>query len=511
LARRLWWRSPVLWFALCLASLIPFLVVGMPPLTDLPNHIARYYILLNIAHSPFLSEYFSVHWQLIGNLGGDLLVEAIGRFLGADSGAKVVMALIPPLTIAGIYAVSRAVNGQVAPSALMSTPLAYNWPLTSGFVNFNLSAAMALLVLALWIRLRGRSFLARLVIFSPLSFATWVAHVAGWGLLGLAVLGFELARSYQISRVNIRTLALAAFETFPFALTFLLTVVWRTESEEPIGVAFGSDILYKKFVSIVTLFREHYQSWDVACSVLFLVLTIWMFVAGGRKIMTAAAAVAVCYGLAFVAFPEGLFAGTNVDRRLLPYAAMFVPLSIGVADGVLENERRRRLLSVVAIAAVVFFGARVTVTAIAWNQLDRSLESHLKLLEGIPRHSRVFALALEECEKPWSRSRLDHLQQLAIPRTESLINGLFTGLNEVQYREKSTGGFDWNMFAAVDTESCQVPYVRESLQSAIRQFPRDRFQFLWLIAPTPLPRFDESGLELIGSNGNDRLYAVIPR
>jgi hypothetical protein len=45
---------------------------------------------------------------------------------------------------------------------------------------------------------------------------------------------------------------------------------------------------------------------------------------------------------------------------------------------------------------------------------------------------------------------------------------------------------------------------------AIRRFSRDRFDFLWLIAPSALPAFDESGLELIGSKGNDRLYTVIP-
>ena len=73
----------------------------------------------------------------------------------------------------------------------MALPLAYNWPLNMGFVNFSLSAAMALLIFALWVRLRAWGFFARLLIFAPLSFATWVAHLAGWGLLGLAVPRFR--------------------------------------------------------------------------------------------------------------------------------------------------------------------------------------------------------------------------------------------------------------------------------------------------------------------------------
>jgi hypothetical protein len=45
---------------------------------------------------------------------------------------------------------------------------------------------------------------------------------------------------------------------------------------------------------------------------------------------------------------------------------------------------------------------------------------------------------------------------------------------------------------------------------AILRFPRDRFDFLWLIASSALPAFDESGLGLIGSKGDDWLYTVIP-
>ncbi len=74
----LWWNSPKSWLGLAFLAIVPFFVTDVPPLTDLPNHIARYYIFLNFDRSAFLSKYYDVHWHLIGNLGIDLIVRGIG-------------------------------------------------------------------------------------------------------------------------------------------------------------------------------------------------------------------------------------------------------------------------------------------------------------------------------------------------------------------------------------------------------------------------------------------------
>jgi hypothetical protein len=149
-----WWSSPLLWIALAILSAFPFFFVDLPPLTDLPNHFARYYIFLNLDRSAFLERYYNVHWSLSGNLGVDLIVRALAPILGFEYAVRVAVGAIPPLTVAGIYSVSRSVSGQATPSALIALPLVYNWPFISGFVNFALSAAVALLVFALWVRLR---------------------------------------------------------------------------------------------------------------------------------------------------------------------------------------------------------------------------------------------------------------------------------------------------------------------------------------------------------------------
>jgi hypothetical protein len=508
---RQWWASTTLWFLLAVAATIPFIAADILPLTDLPNHIARYYIFLNVDHSPFLSKYYEVHWHLIGNLGVDVIVRAIGPFFGAELAARIAVGMIPPLTIAGIYAVSRALNGEVMPSALLALPLAYNWPLNMGFVNFSLSAAMALLIFALWIRLRAWSVLGRLLLFAPLSFGTWLAHVAGWGLLGLAVLGFELDRAYRSYGFRLRWLISAAIATLPFALMILLIVLWRGETPSPLGITYSSDIVSKKFKSIATIFREEYLAWDLGTLFAFFSLVITLYFAGGKRFVYVAGIIALLLTLAFALCPEELFTSLYADRRLLPYAAIFVALSVGVSDRALSRERRRRILSVIAMGAIAFFIARLSVTLIVWERFNRSFDQHMALLPQIPSHSRVFGLVVRPCGWSWDfETRLDHLQQFAVTRRESVINGLFeySGSTQVEAHYRKLDGYGPNMPSAVQNETCALPYSPVTLQKAIMRFPRDHFDYVWLLSPDPLPPFDSSGLSLIGSGKNDRLYRI---
>jgi hypothetical protein len=62
------------------------------------------------------------------------------------------------------------------------------------------------------------------------------------------------------------------------------------------------------------------------------------------------------------------------------------------------------------------------------------------------------------------------------------------------------------MGATVFDEDCQGPFP--SFQSAIALFPRDRFDFVWLVSETEIHPFDASGLLLIASVAYDRLYRI---
>src|SRR3546814_576470 len=129
---------------------LPILV---PPLVDLPGHMARYRVQLDYGDHPWLRDWYAFHWQLIGNLGVDLLVEPLGRLFGIELAVKLIVMTIPALTVSGLLWIAREVHGRVPATALFALPIAYSYPFHFGFANFALSMALALNAYAFWLRL----------------------------------------------------------------------------------------------------------------------------------------------------------------------------------------------------------------------------------------------------------------------------------------------------------------------------------------------------------------------
>jgi hypothetical protein len=59
--------------------------------------------------------------------------------------------------------------------------------------------------------------------------------VAGWGLLGLAVVGFEIQRGVRARGFTPLLLLDIAAAVLPFALIMFLVIVWRSGTQNPIG------------------------------------------------------------------------------------------------------------------------------------------------------------------------------------------------------------------------------------------------------------------------------------
>ena len=71
------------------------LVTPVLPLTDFYAHIARYYILANLAESQTLQQNYEAAWQLLPNLGLDVLGVGILKILPPLIAAKLIAGLIP--------------------------------------------------------------------------------------------------------------------------------------------------------------------------------------------------------------------------------------------------------------------------------------------------------------------------------------------------------------------------------------------------------------------------------
>jgi hypothetical protein len=108
-----WWEYRWTVIALVLLCALPLTWPDIPPLVDLPGHMGRYRVQLDLASSPELQAFYTFDWAIIGNLGVDLIVQALGPIFGIEPVVKAVVIAIPALTAAGLLWVAREVHGRV--------------------------------------------------------------------------------------------------------------------------------------------------------------------------------------------------------------------------------------------------------------------------------------------------------------------------------------------------------------------------------------------------------------
>ena len=104
-----WWEKRWFLALIVLATAIPLLIPETPPLVDLPGHMGRYHVQLDLARSADLQRYFDFKWALIGNLGVDLLIIPLAPLLGVEGAVKLIAVSIPPISAIGILWIAKEV------------------------------------------------------------------------------------------------------------------------------------------------------------------------------------------------------------------------------------------------------------------------------------------------------------------------------------------------------------------------------------------------------------------
>ncbi len=474
-----WWQRRSFGWALALAFAIPLLWPAIPPLIDLPTHMARYRVALDLGSSAHLAQYYDYQWALFGNLGVDLLVMPLGRLLGLEPAVKIIVIAIPAVTVGAMILLAREVHGKVPPTSLFALPLAYAFPFQFGFVNFSLGVALTFLAAAMWLRLgrQGRTRL-RAALFVPAAFLIWLSHAVAWGMLGLIIFALEYDRARKGGGSWWRAGADAALACLPLAPPALLMLEWwtmRSTGENGSWQATG------KLLGIVGILRDSSMTFDLSSALLLYALLL----SGARRTMLkftgGLGGAALLLAGAFLATPSILMGAAFADVRIAPYAVAAGILAL--APGPAMSQRHLRGL---AIAGLLFIGARLGMQTYSYGLLDAEHRAEAAALDHIPRGAAVFGMAESPCLGTWRTSRVGHFASFATVRREAFANGQWPmpGGRLLSVRYQPAEGFALSPTQFLHPDHCRTD-SSYSLDEALKRLPRHAFQFVWLIRIDP--------------------------
>ncbi len=469
---RAWAAWPVLLLVIA-AMAAPFLFVTLPPLTDLPNHLAAYRVELDVTHTPMLARWYGWSWGFSGNMGVELAIWPIARIVGLEPAIRLLMAAIPPLTAAGMLLTAREAHGRLPPTAFLALPLVYAHAFQYGFLNFSLSVAGLFVAVGMWMRL-GRLKRPRLraALFVPGAVLLLLAHAVGWGLAMVSIGVIELAATRRAKPVQ--GLLTAAFRCAPLVPSALLLGVWLVAGGGNQASGFGQ--WHQKLNAVLTVLRNGSPAFD-ELTALALIGVLAIALCGVRfRFERRLGLAALALVTLFLAMPAMALGSAMADMRITgPMLAMALLAVAPLPGGGTRND------AALALAALVLLGGRLVAQSQSFRTLDRVWTRNLGALDHVPVGARVFALAGTECATTAPGSRLTHIPAMATVRRDAFVNGQWPSdkghLLTVHY--PAAQGFALSPSDLFPLPSCTGRH--QTVAAILSRLPRGAFDRVWLV------------------------------
>jgi hypothetical protein len=166
--------------------IFPLLLTAHIPMEDLPNHLARQYVLRDLAHSPALQQYYYVQWGLVPNLALELYFVCVRWFLPLDFAMRLFCILTVLLLFLGTRAVNRTLSDGTSRLYRAVPVICWGGPLQEGFLNYCFGVGLALVLYGTWLRLRERNLGVRTAFLLAAGTGLMLCHLAAFGLFAIA-------------------------------------------------------------------------------------------------------------------------------------------------------------------------------------------------------------------------------------------------------------------------------------------------------------------------------------
>jgi hypothetical protein len=375
---------------------LPAYLATFPAMTDYPSHLARYEIMLFREARPFLAQYYNFQWLWVGNLGVDILMLPLGRLMGVEAAGRLVVMALPVLCGLGIVAVEWALRRRVTVATAIAAALIWQPAMAFGFLNYMLSLGLALLAFAAWVELRD--WRLRRAVMVPVGVIVYLAHVSGWGVLGIMVFGYEWHRSKTWR---------AFVAPWPLALPLLFFLGTGGSGRGGLPSYGTAPLLFKQTLWVRAM-RDQIEWLDIAS---ISIVGVALFTALMLRRLDWRLSWGALFMLAgSLAMPRHIFGGDYADYRLIGSGLIAAALAVAW----------RAPRWVFYLAPALFLG-RLAVTAQAWTEQSRETAEEVAGLALVPPGARI-ANVVGITRGRWAFNPWEHICGYAVIRNDALSN-----------------------------------------------------------------------------------------
>ena len=352
----------------------PIWSVAFPPLLDYPNHLARAFILAHLHDPAFhFSQFYRADWGAYPYLGMDASLAVLGRIFPIETAGRVFLSLCALALPAAAWFFLSQVNPGDDAAYLWSLLIGCNIFFLQGFLNFDLSIAVGLFALGLWLRWLAKPSAARWLAGLGAFTSLYLAHLLGFGISGLMVAAY-----LAFSRRPFRDWLWSGLLLLPGFAFYL--------HSSRVGLTANKIVFHGLDEKLDSLQMFLHGYWPVLDWISLVALGIWFLAAWWRnpkfRWNPVWGAIAVFLFALFWAIPWMWGEGSDLDIRVLPF--LFV--------AILATARVGPRAKWLAAIPLLLFAARTVSITQHFSDAQPGLAGLSRSFDAVPRDALVLPI-----------------------------------------------------------------------------------------------------------------------
>jgi hypothetical protein len=401
-----------------LVCILPLLLTAHLPLTDLPNHLARQYILRDWADSPILQQFYTIHWALVPNLALEIVVIALRQVMPIDLAVRAFCIVTVLLLFLGTRLVNRTLSGGSSRAYRVAPLLCYGGPFQYGFLSYCFGIGLALLLFGVWLRLAERQVIARIPFLVTSGFALMLCHLTAFGLFAVAVGLSELAISDPWRAIRRVVLPVACL-TPVFALFLWFGPTGGNAADNVIRFSSAHEKL--RSLLSVTFFTSPKQ--EAALLLLAIAGLAAALVTRTLRVHPTGLRIVAAMTLVWLVMPNVALGASFIDYRF-PWAIAFFLLA-----SLMPGPRYGALANPFAAGFAVLAAGRIALIAVLWLTWEPTLAAIDQALANLPPGSRVMPIqGVPPSGIPFRQPDLANVASYAVARRQAFDPGMFASI-----------------------------------------------------------------------------------